>query len=212
MIPHPESVSPELLELLLVLARLEELRGAALGGGTSMALVYGHRRSMDIDFFLVDAFNSIVLQEALARSIPEIQFVNRTAGSICATTGQVKLDILHHSYPLLRRYTSLDSVQCLSLPDMAAMKVNAVTNRGSKKDFTDLLLLNENGISLSDALDLFCRKYGKAGRFLAIRSLNWFEDTIGEPDPLYLNGWTWPEVRQRMENLGKALLHDQVML
>jgi hypothetical protein len=192
--------------MLHTLAGLEELRGAALGGGTSLALVFGHRRSADLDFFIPEPFDSIRLQEALARSISGIQFVNRTAGSLCATTGRVKIDILQHSYPLLHPYASLAFVPCMSLPDMAAMKVNAVTNRGSKKDFSDLLLLDENGIALPDALDLFCRKYGQAGRFLAIRSLNWFDDTIGEPDPLFLNGWTWPEVRSRMEKLARTLL------
>jgi hypothetical protein len=206
MIPHPECVSPELLELLHLLAKLDELHGAALGGGTSLALVFGHRRSVDIDFFLVDPFDSIGMQEALARSVPGIQFVNRTAGSLCAITGTVKVDILLHSYPLIQGHSRLDTIPCLSLPDMAAMKINAVTNRGSKKDYTDLLLLNDNGISLSDALDLFCHKYGQAGRFLAIRSLNWFDDTLGEPDPLYTNGWTWPEVRKRMEALARNLI------
>jgi hypothetical protein len=194
--------------LLYSLATLDELHGAALGGGTSLALIFGHRRSVDIAFFLVKPFDSIGMQEALARSIPGIQFVNRTAGSLCASSGTVKVDILLHSYPLLRGYAKLDSVRCLSLPDMAAMKVNAVTNRGSKKDFSDLLLLNDNGISLSDSLDLFCRKYGQAGRFLAIRSLNWFDDTLGEPDPLYLNGWTWTEVKLRMATLAQTLAVD----
>ena len=86
------------------------------------------------------------------------------------------------------------------------MKVNAVTNRGSKKDFSDLLLLHENGIPLAASLDFFSTKYGPAGRFLAIRSLNWFADADEEPDPLYLNGWTWPEVYQRMASFAKALL------
>ncbi len=58
MIAHPESVSPELLETLFRLAALESLGKAALGGGTSLALVFGHRKSIDIDFFLVDAFDS----------------------------------------------------------------------------------------------------------------------------------------------------------
>jgi hypothetical protein len=185
---------------------MDELCGAALGGGTSLALVFGHRKSMDIDFFLTDPFDSVQLQNALARLIPGIQIVNRTAGSLSAAAGSVKVDILSHSYPLLDAYTHLETIQCLSLPDMAAMKVNAVTNRGSKKDFSDLLLLSENGLTLSAALDRFCRKYGHAGRFLAVRSLNWFGDTAGEPDPVYLNGWTWPEVRRRMELLARAFL------
>lgn len=206
MIAHPESVSPELLEILYSMAAMGELRGAALGGGTSLALLFGHRKSIDIDYFLTDAFDSIKLQEALVRLFPDIEIVNRTAGSLCATTGTIKIDILHHSYPLLREYTSLDALQCLSLPDMAAMKVNAVTNRGSKKDFSDLLLLHENSIPLAAAIDYFCEKYGSSGRFLAIRSLNWFEDAEGEPDPQYLNGWTWHQVRHRMTRLGEALI------
>lgn len=135
MIPHPESVSPELLELLHTLAKLDELRTAALGGGTSLALVFGHRRSVDLDFFLADPFDSIGIQEALARSVPGIQFVNRTAGSLCATICTVKVDILLHSYPLLQGHTRLGTIPCLSLPDIAAIKVNAVTYRGSKKRF-----------------------------------------------------------------------------
>jgi len=207
MIPHPESASPRMLEILHFLNGMGELKQAALGGGTSLALRFGHRKSIDLDFFLVEPFDSPGLQETLIRLFPDLEILNRTPGSLCAITESVKLDFLLHSYPLLREYTSLDSVRCLSLPDLAAMKVNAVTNRGSKKDFSDLLLLHENGIPLTAALDFFSVKYGPAGRFLAIRSLNWFADAEEEPDPLYLNGWTWPEVHQRMAGLAKALLN-----
>jgi predicted nucleotidyltransferase component of viral defense system len=205
MIVHRESVSPELIEILHALVAVEPLDKAALGGGTSLALAFGHRKSIDIDFFLTDPFDSNQLQDSLARRFSDFSLTNRTAGSLSAITGSIKVDILLHSYPLLRDYTTLDSIQCMSLPDMAAMKINAVTNRGSKKDFSDLLLLHENGIPLTTALDFFCEKYGSAGRFLAIRSLAWFEDAEDEPDPRYQNGWTWLQVRDRMERLAKAL-------
>jgi hypothetical protein len=207
MIAHPESVSTELLETLFVLADLDSLDKAALGGGTSLALVFGHRKSIDIDLFLVDTFDSIVLQESLAQRFTDISVMNRTSGSLSIVTGEVKIDILLHSYPILREHSNLDGLRCLSLPDMAAMKINAVTNRGSKKDFSDLLLLHENGIPIPAALDFFCEKYGPAGRFLAIRSLAWFEDAEGEPDPVYLNGWSWPEVHERVEGIVELVLH-----
>jgi hypothetical protein len=207
MIAHPESVSTELLETLFALADLESLSKAALGGGTSLALVFGHRKSIDIDLFLTDTFDSIQLQESLAQRFTDISVMNRTTGSLSVVTGGVKIDILLHSYPILHEHSTLDGVRCLSLPDMAAMKINAVTNRGSKKDFSDLLLLHENGIPLPAALDFFCEKYGPAGRFLAIRSLAWFEDAEEEPDPVYLNGWRWLEVRERMERLVGLVLH-----
>ena len=117
----------------------------------------------------------------------------------------VKIDFLLHDYPLLVPDLIEQSVRFCSLEDLSAMKINAVVGRGSKKDFSDLLLLHENGYELKTALEHFCTKYGEAGRFLAIRSLNWFQDAEEEPDPVYLNGWTWPLVRQRMMTLSKAL-------
>lgn len=36
------------------------------------------------------------------------------------------------------RVDRIDDVALVSLPDLAAMKLNAIANRGSKKDFFDL--------------------------------------------------------------------------
>lgn len=83
--------------------------------------------------------------------------------------------------------------------------MNAVTNRGSKKDFSNLLLLHKNRISLSQALEHFCSKYGEGGRFLSIRSLQFFDDARKEPDPVFLNGWTWEFVEKEMDRLAREL-------
>jgi hypothetical protein len=61
-------------------------------------------------------------------------------------------------------------------------------------------------ISLNQSLDYFCKKYGNAGRFLAVRSLAWFEDAESEPDPVFLNGWVWKDVRQRVEKLVEGII------
>ncbi|MDA3938565.1 MAG: hypothetical protein PF693_04550 [Spirochaetia bacterium] len=55
-------------------------------------------------------------------------------------------------------------------------------------------------------MDYFCEKYGNAGRFLAVRSLSWFEDAESEPDPVFLNGWVWKDVRQRVEKIVKEII------
>ena len=204
---HPESVSPALFSTLVKLYQIDELKNAALGGGTSLALRFGHRKSIDIDLFFTKPFNSLLVQESLMYHFDQFSVTNRTPGSLSGNLDTVKLDILLHSYPLLNKYTHEEELVLVSLPDMAAMKINAVTNRGSKKDFSDLLLLHENGIPLPQALEFFCNKYGSTGRFLAIRSLNWFDDAEAEPDPIYLNGWTWTYVQQQMATLGQSLIH-----
>jgi hypothetical protein len=175
-----ESITPEVLQLLEKVSALEVLTSFSLGGGTSLALRFGHRRSVDLDFFAVAAFDSALCQDAIAAHFPGMEIVNRTPGSLCAIIQGIKIDILHHPYPLIGETFQAGTFKLIPLPDMAAMKINA--------------------------LDCFCRKYGSAGRFLAIRSLNWFEDAEAEPDPLYLNGWTWPHVREKMSRLSRALV------
>jgi predicted nucleotidyltransferase component of viral defense system len=205
MMIYTETVSPELLEVFESFITEPAFAGFILGGGTSLALRFGHRKSIDLDFFSVSPFDSQQIEITLNRLFTEVEVVNRTTGSLCAVINKCKLDILHHAYPLLRKPVEYKDFRFLSIPDLAAMKINAVINRGSKKDFIDLLLLHENGVPLEKSLDFFSDKYGDAGRFLAVRSLAWFEDAESEPDPLILNGWTWEKVRLRMESLVKAL-------
>ena len=47
---HYETIHPTTLELLKKLTAQEELRELRLVGGTSLALQYGHRQSVDLDF------------------------------------------------------------------------------------------------------------------------------------------------------------------
>ena len=123
--------------------------------------------------------------------------LGRSAGSLAIECGGVKIEFLRHRNPLLEPVEQVGAVRLLSLADVTAMKLNAIANRGSKKDFFDLArILDEFG--LEEALDLFERKYSNTDRFVAIRSLAWFGDAEGEPDPVVSEGPTWEEVKRRI--------------
>jgi hypothetical protein len=201
----PEPVSPDLVKILRVLMSMEELSTFSLGGGTSLALRFEHRSSLDIDLFSTERFDSESLMNGLRRRFGEIEIFNRTVGSLCLAIRGVKVDVLHSAVDELQMPTTLNGIRFISLDDIAAMKINAVTNRGSKKDFSDLLLLHQNGVELSMALDFFCQKYGSSGRFLAIRSLQFFEDARNEPDPTYLNDWSWDFVEKEMSSIVSSM-------
>jgi len=200
-----DAATPELLELLHELFRIEDLEAFSLGGGTSLALRFGHRMSVDIDLFSLKEFDPELLLQSLRGRFSETEIFNRTAGSLCLAIRGIKVDILLHACVQLDPPSSDGDIRFVSLADIAAMKVNAVTNRGSKKDFSDLLLIHQNGIPVSNAVELYCKKYGEAGRFLAIRSLQFFDDAREEPDPLYLNDWTWDLVETEMTGLTAEL-------
>ena len=83
------------------------------------------------------------------------------------------------------------------MKDVAAMKINAICNRGSKKDFYDVQMLLQT-FSLEEMLDFYQKKYAIGNRFMAIRSLVWFEDADAEPAPESLDGSNWDAVKHEL--------------
>ncbi len=187
-----DAISRPLNDLLSRLAPLSELRDFALGGGTSLALRFGHRVSVDLDFFTAEKFSPEDLFASL--ELDGATMVGRAANSLTVDAGGVKLDLLRHAYPLLEPVERLDGIALVSLPDLAAMKLNAIANRGSKKDFFDLAELSAH-FPMSQMIGFFTQKYPASDAFTVIRSLAWFEDAELEPDPISLTGLTWGEVK-----------------
>ena len=202
---YTEAITADLLEILREIMQMDEFAEFALGGGTSLALRFGHRKSVDIDLFNNQSFKTELLLQSLKNQFQVVEIHGRTQGSLNLSIRGVKLDILHHAYEQVLPFELIEDIRFLSIDDLAAMKINALTNRGSKKDFSDLLLLHENNLPLGRAVALFSKKYGTGGRFLAIRSLQFFDDANREPDPVYLNGWTWQHVETRMKPLALSL-------
>ncbi len=200
----PHSVEPEVLQLLQSMMAVPAFARFSLAGGTSLALRLGHRTSVDIDLFTLEPFDSMLVQDQIAEDFPGSQVLNRTTGSLCVSVQGIKIDFLHHPFPLLAGVETDGAIRIMSLADVSAMKVNAVTNRGSKKGFIDLFALHANGLSLERSVDNFCTKYN-GNKFLAIRSLLWLQDADQEPDPVFLQPWTWAAVRETMIQLADAL-------
>ena len=83
------------------------------------------------------------------------------------------------------------------IDDIAAMKLEAITNRGSKKDFIDVAILLEH-CSLKQMLELYHRKYPKGLKLHVMRSLVYFEDAEGTDMPLMLKPLTWETAKERI--------------
>ena len=98
---HTECIVPELIDILAKLTQKDILAGFELGGGASLALRFGHRKSIDIDLFSVNRFQSLIIQHELASVFHTLQELNRTEGSLCLSINNIKVDILLHSYPML---------------------------------------------------------------------------------------------------------------
>lgn len=189
---HFDVIPEPVRDALSRLVASPALEGFALAGGTSLALRFGHRVSVGLDFFTRDAFDPGSLRGSLPLEATEVA---RTEGSLTLDAGGTKLDFLRHDYPLLGPVESLDGVRLMSVRDVSAMKLYAIANRGSKKDFYDLVTLLDR-LPLAELLEAFEEKYENSDRFVVLRSLAWFEDAEAEPDPVSLTGVKWTDVKR----------------
>lgn len=189
---HDTAVPVNLLETLERMRGPLADTGFALAGGTSLALRLGHRLSVDLDFFTREHFRPDALMDALGLSPGHV--MDQSASSLQLAISGVKVEFLRHAYPLLEPYETVGGIEMYSLRDVCAMKLNAITNRGAKKDFFDLAALLYR-FPLSRMLDDYCMKYGVSHRFMVIRSLVWFDDAEQEPNPVSLDETSWEAVK-----------------
>jgi len=191
---QPQAVSPALLALLQTLMKEEFLHAFSLAGGTALALRFGHRESVDIDLFTETPFDAQALAEKLKNhyGMTEAETAENTVRGII---DGIKIDCIAHQYPRLKNIEVSDGIRIYSLEDCAAMKLNAIANRGCKKDFWDCAELLRT--FSRDELLAFCgEKYANDSLWNIEKSLVYFDDAEGEPDPRDLRGQSWEDVKQ----------------
>jgi hypothetical protein len=188
-----DAVPEPVVELLGQLGCHKALEQFALGGGTSLALRFGHRLSVDLDYFTTSEFQPQELFETLGLEAATILSVSKNTLSLDA--GGVKMDLLRHGYAEIAPVDRIGGHRLVSLPDLTAMKLNAIANRGSKKDFYDVVELLQH-YSLTAMLGFFSKKYPNTDPFAVVRSLAWFEEADQEPDPIPMLGQTWESVKR----------------
>jgi len=191
-----QTVSPDLLELLEKIMKLSSFNDYLLVGGTSLALQLGHRNSIDIDLF----GNCEIDEELFTRTLNEFgtfEVFKKTKNILITSINGVKVDFVNYKYPLLRDYVVIEGIRMASKQDIAAMKINAIAGRGSKKDFIDLyFLLNE--FSLAEIIDFYLQKYFDGSKFMAIKSLSYFSDAdIDKTPDVYLD-FNWETCKQKI--------------
>jgi len=182
------------LNLLHAIMQDERLDPFYLVGGTSLALRLGHRMSIDIDLFVHENFDVDFVSEILDKryNATTMEKENNTVRAIIQET---KVDLIAHKYPLLEPVIHIDGIRMASLKDIAAMKINAISNRGAKKDFWDMAALLKC-FSIEEMLVFFENKYPAVNSWHAEKSLSFFDDAENEPDPKDLSGRSWQEIKQ----------------
>lgn len=172
------------------------LQGWVLAGGTGLALQLGHRLSEDFDFFRDAPADFAGLHEAL-RSIGRCETLQQEAGTLTVLLTGIKLSFFQVADPFLFPTLPYSFFRVADARDIALMKLVALVNRGSRKDFADMYCVLRRNVSLQECLGLLPRKYGegKVSDYQVLKSLTWFDDAEREPEPRMIEPFSWEECK-----------------
>lgn len=191
-----KTIEPGTLKLLKELQSLPFLQEARLVGGTALALQLGHRKSIDLDFFgKID-----VDPEGIRKFLSEkysITIIQESKDINIYLIDGIKVDFVNYRYSWIDNPINEKGIALAGIKDIAAMKINAVIGRGTKKDFIDLFFLLRR-FTLQEMLDMYIQKYPEGSLFIAMKSLSYFEDAESDPMPVMLSPVDWDTVKARI--------------
>ena len=193
---HKETIDTSTLELLRKLQSLPELSQTRLVGGTALALQLGHRKSIDLDFFgqmdtSLDELTFIISDFAQVKPIASSRMMR------FLIVNDVKVDIVSYPYPWLEDPVQEEGIVLAGIKDIAAMKLSAITNRGTRKDFVDLYYLLQH-YTLRELLGFYKSKYSDSQLFTVIKSLTYFDNAEKDPMPKMLRSADWDVIKQKI--------------
>lgn len=198
---HFEAITPEARRALEFLARQPFIRRFYLGGGTALALQLGHRISYDLDFFSwqnkLTARGRASIVKALEQSGDAKIDVNKP-GMIFATLMDVKVSFIYQHHALIESTVDMEGIRLASVMDIGLMKLAAINDRGTRRDFVDLYCMREVA-PLDRLLELAPRKYYDRPSFtvIAARALCYFDDAESDPRELtMLRRVRWSDVKK----------------
>lgn len=189
-----QTIYPKTLELLRKVMATASLNPFTLVGGTALALQAGHRISVDLDLFTSEKFEEEAVLGAL-RNFGEVQNLSRSRQSLSMEINEIKVDVFCFAHELMGRSHTVEAVRLLKPEAIASMKLLAICNRGTRKDFVDLYFLLKE-YSLEKLISGFLKDFPENNSFMLTKSLLYFEDAESAPMPLMIAKETsWSEMK-----------------
>jgi hypothetical protein len=201
---HTKTIEPSTLGLLRSLLGKSYLQGFQLAGGTALALHLGHRASIDLDLFSNGSFDEGRIMESLQQDY-KLTLLYTASGTLKSIINDVNVDIIAHRYPNLEEPHVSGDIRLYSVPDIIAMKLNAISVSGQRsKDFIDVYYALEK-YNVSQIVSFYRNKYNQPGDMHILKSLIYFDDVDLSDWPVLIKEpeLAWSQVKKRIE---KAVL------
>jgi hypothetical protein len=205
---HTEVLNENQRSILPTLGPFAGKHGFCLGGGTAVALYLGHRKSVDFDWFAPGQITDpLVLAGQARQHALSVSDVHTAPGTLHATVGGVRVSFFDYPYPEIGQRSEWEEykVAIASLDDLACMKLAAVAQRGSRKDFIDLYFLALEHKPIGELLNLYKSKYDLKDIVPVLLGLNYFEDADDEAPPVMLREARWDQIKREFDKWSRSL-------
>lgn len=148
-----------------------------LAGGTALGLQIGHRTSIDFDFYRQEEFKKAEFGDKFKKELSEykLKFLRDDKNTFELQINEIHLSCFYYPYDLIRKSIQIEGVNVASVEDIAAMKMIAMVQRGTFRDFIDMYYLI-NKFGLPKILKLTSEKYKTFEYYSGLRGLIYFED------------------------------------
>ena len=111
----------------------------------------------------------------------------------------IKVELVNYPYPWIRPMGNEDGFRLASLEDIGAMKLAAITGRGTKKDFIDVYFLLQQ-FSMADLVSFYNQKFTDGSTFMVLKSLAYFGDADLDESPIMLKPIEWELVKDSIRD------------
>ncbi len=116
-------------------------------------------------------------------------------GTLYGTVERVPVSFLQYPYARLRPLGRARGFRIASLDDLACMKLSAIVDRGSRKDFVDIFALCREHRPLPDLLALYAKRFATADPGHVMVALSYFVDAEQGPMPRMLWDVEWEAMK-----------------
>jgi hypothetical protein len=148
------------------------------------------------------------LAEDFRRRGVDLQVVSVQRQALHGTASGVRVNFLESRYPSLRLPVACPEFGCTlaALEDLAAFKLLAVAQRGTKKDFLDVYAMAQAGLFLKQMLACYREKFSVQDVARILFALCYFDDADPAPMPKMLIETPWEDVKHAIRQWVKSLV------
>ena len=206
---HQEALTKNAKNLLDTIGDYGIAKGFYLAGGTALALYFGHRFSVDLDWF-AEKFDYTPIFRRQLEKLGKLSIDSESKNTFNGALNGVKISFFKYPYPLITPKSKYkENIYLAGIPDIAAMKLEVIGSRGSYKDFIDVYFLLQK-YSLREMLGFVRKKFANVDYNEAhlLKALTYFKDAKGTPKPKLIKQASWWRVTETIRSNVKAYLKD----